>query len=65
MSNLDHVHNIAIVNLFGIFVIIVSLISIVFIFYGNIFLDYLNLEQRYPKLAKFITLRRKLQQYYL
>jgi hypothetical protein len=65
VNSLDHVHNIAIINLFGIFLIIISLLSIIFIFYGNILLDYLNLEQRYPKIAKIIILRRKFQGYYL
>lgn len=65
MASLNYEQNIAIINLFGIFVIIVSLISIVFIFYGNIILDYLNLELKYPKIAKFIVLRRKFQQFYL
>jgi ABC-type multidrug transport system permease subunit len=65
ISSLDYTQNIAFINLSGIFVILVTIISIIFIFYGNIILDYLNLEQRYPKIAKFIILRRKFQQYYL
>lgn len=65
ISSLDYTQNIAFINLSGIFVILVTIISIIFIFYGNKILDYLNLEQRYPKIAKFIILRRKFQQYYL
>lgn len=65
MNSLDYIQNLAIINLFGIFVIVVSIISIVFIFYGNKLLDYFNLEARYPKLAKLIILRRKFNQYYL
>lgn len=65
ISSLDYTQNIAFINLSGTFVILITLISIIFIFYGNKILDYLNLEQRYPKIAKFILLRRKFQQYYL
>ena len=65
LGSLDYPQIIAITNLFGIFVIIVSLFSIVSIFFGNKILDYLNLEAKYPRFAKFIILRRKFQQYYL
>jgi hypothetical protein len=33
--------------------------------YGNYLLDRFNLETRFPKLAKFIKLRRKLTMYYI
>ena len=42
-----------------------TLISIIFIFYGNIILNYFNLEDRYPKIAKIIQLRRQFQRYYM
>jgi hypothetical protein len=41
-----------------------SLFSIIGIFYGDTLIRYLNLEEKYPKLARFIQLRRKFQQYY-
>jgi hypothetical protein len=44
--------------------ILFSLISIIFIFYGDSLIKYFNLENKYPKLAKFIQLRRQFQQYY-
>jgi hypothetical protein len=65
LSTLNYEQNIAFINLSGIFTIMVTLISIIFIFYGNIILNYLNLETSYPKIAKIINLRRKFQQYYL
>lgn len=46
-------------------VILNALISIVFIWYGEFLIKYFKLETRYPKLAKFIDFRRKLQQYSL
>jgi len=45
-------------------VILSSLVSIIFIFYGNILIEKYDLVNRYPKLAKFIELRKKYQKYY-
>jgi hypothetical protein len=49
----------------GLGLILLSLLQIIFIFYGTVILDNLNLETRYPKLAKIIQLRRTFQQFYL
>ena len=40
-------------------------VNIIFILYGDYLIKKFNLESRYPKLCKFIELRRKLQNYYL
>ena len=42
---------------------LVSITSIIFIYYGEYILKILNIENRYPKLANIIKLRRKLQSY--
>lgn len=65
LNVITYEQNIAIINILGIILIMLSLISIIFIFYGNILLDYLKLEERYPRIAKLIILRRKFQQFYL
>lgn len=65
LNTITYEQNIAVINLFGISLIMFTVVSIVSIFYGNSLLDYLKLEERYPKIAKFIILRRKFQQYYL
>jgi hypothetical protein len=52
-------------NLSGIIFIMLGMVSIIMIFYGNFFINYFQLEKRYPKLAKLINLRLKLQQFYL
>ena len=39
-------------------------VNIIFILYGDYLIKKFNLESRYPKLCKFIELRRKFQQYY-
>lgn len=65
IQTLDYIHSVAIVNIMGLGLILLSLLQIISIFYGTIILDYLNLETRYPKLAKIIQLRRTFQQFYL
>lgn len=53
------------IQIFGGITILLSLISILSVFYSNFFIEYFKLEQRFPRLAKIIALRRKFQQYYL
>ena len=45
--------------------ILFGLISIISIIYGDKLIIFFDLENRFPKIAKFIQIRRKLQQYYL
>jgi hypothetical protein len=46
-------------------VVFSSLIGTIFIYYGDILLNKYNLENKYPKLANIIKLRRKFSKYYL
>jgi hypothetical protein len=46
-------------------VLIGSAISIVFVFFGEYLIQRYDLDNKYPKLAKFIHLRRKFQKYHL
>jgi hypothetical protein len=55
----------AIVNFWGLIFLVACLISIAAIFYGDYLIKYFNLEVKYPRLAKFIQLRRKFQLFYL
>lgn len=45
-------------------VLLSSLISIIFIYYGDILLKNFDIENKYPKLAKIIIIRRKFSKYY-
>ena len=54
----------AVVMILGKTIILSALISIVFIHYGDILIKRYDLVNKYPKLAKFIELRRKYQKYY-
>lgn len=42
-----------------------ALMSIIFIFYGDFLIKKYNIENRFPKLAKIIKLRRKFSTFYL
>lgn len=64
-DGLNYNQNLAIVHISGSMFILFSLLSIIFIFYGEILITYFDLENRFPKLTKFIQIRRKFQQYYL
>jgi len=44
---------------------LISLFSIIATIYGDKLIIYLNLEKKYPKIAKFIELRRKIKQSYI
>jgi hypothetical protein len=46
-------------------IIFSSVVSIIYIFYGDYLIKKFNLENKYPKLSKVIALRRKFQSYYL
>jgi hypothetical protein len=45
--------------------ILLCVISILSIIFGEFLISYLKLELRFPKIAKVIQIRRKLQKYYL
>jgi len=55
----------AIVHISGSLFILFSLVSIISIIFGDELLLYFNLENKYPKLARFIQIRRKFRYYYL
>jgi hypothetical protein len=61
----NYEQNLALSNILGSMFIIFSLISIISIFYGDKLIIFFDLENRFPKIAKFIQIRRKFQQYYL
>jgi len=64
-EKLDFMGKIALGLLLLNYVLISSLISIIFIFYGDYLIKKYQIEVKYPKLAKIISLRRKFQKYYL
>ena len=63
-EGLNGIKKLAVSLILGKSVIFSALLSIIFIFYGNILIEKYDLVNRYPKLAKIIQLRRKFQKYY-
>lgn len=64
ISSLPFEQVVALSNLLLSFTILLSLISMMAIFYGDILINNFKIEERFPKIARFIQLRRKLQKYY-
>jgi|ERR1700677_778522 len=64
-ENLNTLGQIAVAFLFLNYAILNCVLSIVSILFGNYLLTKYNIETKYPKLGKFIALRRKFQRYYL
>nr|WVH38261.1 hypothetical protein [Trametes maxima] len=52
-------------NLLAAIFTLLCVMSLISIIYSNKIITYLNLENRFPKLAKIIQYRQKLQNYYL
>ena len=55
----------AFLNIFIYILILLCIFSIMSVFFGNELIKYFKLEQRFPRLAIFFTLRTKFQRYYL
>jgi len=64
-EGLNYQQNLAVVHISGSLFILFSLINLISIFYGEKLILFFDLENRFPKIAKFIQIRRKFQQYYL
>jgi hypothetical protein len=60
-DKLSFEQTLAIMNISGSVFIFISLISIITIFYGDYLTKYFKLEKRFPKLARFIQLRRQIK----
>jgi hypothetical protein len=55
----------ALSNLFFSSVVLSSGFSLISIYFGEYLLMKFNIEKRFPKIAKYINLRRKFQRYYI
>jgi hypothetical protein len=63
-ESLNGIKKLAVCLILGKSMIFSALLSIVFVFYGNILIEKYDIENKYPKLAKLIQLRQKYQKYY-
>ena len=65
LSTLTVIEQGALGHLLASIFLFLCLTNIMSIIYGDLLIRYLKLEEKFPKLAKYIQLRRKFQQYYL
>lgn len=59
INSLNFEQTLSIMHISGSIFILLCLYSILGIFFGNKIIDYFNLEEKYPKIAKFIKIRRQ------
>lgn len=65
LLTLNFEQTLAILHLSGALFILISFYIILMIYFGDSLIKYFNLEKSYPKLANFIQMRRKFQNYYI
>ena len=65
LSQLNFEQLLAISHIFSSIFILLCLVSIITIIYSDYLLNYLKIEEKYPRLGKIIRFRRAYQQYYL
>jgi hypothetical protein len=65
IDNLSLTQKGALANILFSIVCLYSFISIIGVLFGDYLLDYFKLEQKFPRLAKYFTIRKKLKRYFL
>ena len=65
LSNLDLNQLCQLLTITSSSVILICLLNIIIIYFANRIIDTLNLEIRFPKLAKFLKLRKMYQNFYI
>lgn len=65
LNSLNLLELAALFHLIVLFLISIFIINILSAVLGNEIINYLNLEEKYPKLSKFLKVRLKFQRYYL
>jgi len=65
LHTLSSVQLCILLDIFSIIFIFLCLTSIIFSFYGNFIIEKLSLESKFPKLAGFISIRKKFNHYYV
>lgn len=65
IDQLNIMQNIALMNISAVVFILFSLVSILSIFFGEFLISKFHIKEKYPKLYKFIEIRRKFQTFYI
>lgn len=64
ITSLSLIQKLTIINILTGVLILNCLLTLIAIFYGESLISYFNIEQKFPRLTKFIKLRSKFQQFY-
>jgi hypothetical protein len=64
-ASFNFFQSLAITHLSAIIFIILSLISLISMYFGDYLIEKFNISNKYPRIHKYIQLRRKFQRYYL
>jgi hypothetical protein len=56
---------VALVNILGDFILLMTLMSITSVLFGDYLINKLKLESRYPRISKYIRMKERLNKYYL
>jgi len=65
VNNLNFLQTLAFTHICGIIFIFLSLNSLIALYFGDYLTNKFNIENKYPKIYKFIQLRRKYQVYFI
>lgn len=65
LTTINSEQKIIIINIIGFLMLFITLINIISVLFGDYLIDKFKLESKYPKLAKFIQLRKKINESYL
>ncbi|SRR6266576_5039148 len=65
INSLNYFQSLAISHLFLIILISILLIDLMTIYFGDYLIEKFNIKSKYPRIHKFIQLRRKFQRFYL
>ena len=65
ISQLDFQHLWALCHVLSSIFIFLCLLSVISVLFGDYLLKYFNIENKYPRLGRYIKIRRMYQQFYL
>lgn len=64
ITSLSLIQKLTLINILTGVLILNCLLTLIAVFYGESLISYFNIEQKFPRLTKFIKLRSKFQQFY-
>jgi prepilin signal peptidase PulO-like enzyme (type II secretory pathway) len=65
LSTLDIEHTFALLHIIFFSTMLILVYNIIIVYYSEFLIKYFSIENKYPRLGRFIELRRKFQTYYM